>query len=53
MTAHQNFAFQQLVSAWRRREEARSATTIAELAEARVQLDAARADMHAALQTVR
>ena len=53
MTAHQNHAFEQLLSAWRRREEARSATTIAELADARASLDSARTNMHTALQSIR
>ena len=53
MTAHQNFAFQNLLSAWRRREDARAATSLAELAEARATLDSARNDMRSALQSIR
>lgn len=53
MTAHQNFAFQRLLDAWRRREDARSATNLAELAAARSSLDAARNDMHASLSGLR
>ena len=51
MTAHQNLAFQQLLSAWRLREEARSPSNIADLAEARAALDAARTNMAIALHT--
>lgn len=47
MTAHQNFAFQQLLAAWRRREDARaSGSTIAELGAARIDLEHARGAMH-------
>ena len=53
MTAHQNFAFQQLLTAWRRREDARSTSEFADLAAARVTLDSARNDMHAALSGLR
>ena len=49
MTALQNNAFNQLLSAWRRREDARSAGSLTDLADARKSLDAARHDMHATL----
>lgn len=51
MTAHQNLAFNQLLSAWRQREEARSTATIANLSSARASLDAARTNMSATLHT--
>jgi hypothetical protein len=51
MTARQNLAFNQLLSAWRRREEARSTATIAELSSARASLDAARTNMSSTLHT--
>ena len=51
MNALQNTAFQHLLSAWRRREEARSAGTFADLGAARKSLDAARSNMHSALQS--
>jgi len=53
MTAHQNFAFQQLLSAWRRRDDARTAGNLPELAKARIALDSARNDMHASLSGLR
>jgi hypothetical protein len=53
MTTHQNFAFQQLLSAWRRRDDARTAGNLPELAKARVALDSARNDMHASLSGLR
>jgi hypothetical protein len=53
MTAHQNHAFMQLLSAWRRREDARSTGTLADLADARKSLDSARNDMHATLSGLR
>ncbi len=49
MSAQQNVAFQKLLSAWRRREEARSTDNISELSAARNSLDAARSDMRAAI----
>jgi hypothetical protein len=49
MTAHQNFAFKQLLSSWRRREDARSAQDLAELGQARISLDSARTQMSTAL----
>lgn len=49
MTTHQNFAFQQLLSAWRRREDARATDNIAELTDARLSLEVARTDMRAAI----
>ena len=51
MTAHQNHAFQSLLSAWRRREDVRSTATIADLASARASLDAARTNMASAMHT--
>ena len=50
MTAQQNVAFDSLVSAWMRREDLRNAgAEINELGRARIALDAARAEMAAAL----
>jgi hypothetical protein len=51
MTAYQNNAFQQLLSAWRRREDARHEGTLADLAAARTSLDHARSNVHAALHS--
>jgi hypothetical protein len=48
MNALQNHAFGQLLSAWNRREDARSAD-IRRLAEARHALDGARADMRSTM----
>lgn len=45
MNAHQNYAFRQLLDAWRRREDARHHGTIADLAAARTSLDNARANV--------
>ncbi len=53
MTAHQNFAFHRLLSAWREREELRSSGNVSELATARHHLDAARADSRSALMSLR
>lgn len=53
MTAHQNFAFQQLLATWRRREDARSAGDLTALANARTALDTARNDLHATLSGLR
>lgn len=53
MTTHQNFAFQQLLAAWRRREDARSTGNLADLADARVSLESARNDMHSTLSGLR
>mgnify|MGYP001813876816 CR=1 FL=1 len=53
MTAHQNSAFQQLLAAWRRREDARSTGSLTELADARTALDSARNDMHGTLSGLR
>ena len=50
MTAHQNFAFQQLLTAWRRHDDARVAGNLRELADARISLDSARQDMHSSLR---
>jgi hypothetical protein len=49
MTGSQNSAFHELLSAWRRREEAREAASIGDLANARASLDSARANMQSAL----
>jgi hypothetical protein len=51
MTALQNHAFQQLLSAWRRREDARNEGTLADLAAARISLDSARSNVHSALSS--
>jgi hypothetical protein len=51
MTTSQTSAFHELLSAWRRREDARSAASIADLANARASLDSARANMQSALQS--
>ena len=51
MTALQNTAFQHLLSAWRRRENARSSGTYADLGAARKSLDSARANMQSALHS--
>lgn len=48
MTALQNHAFQNLLSAWRRREEVRSTDTIGPLTEARISLEDARVNMRQA-----
>ena len=53
MTAHQNLAFQHLLSAWRRREDVRSTATIADLSSARASLDLARTEMSSTLTSVR
>ena len=53
MTAQQNFSLQQLLSAWRRREDARSSGDIGALADARASLDAARNDVHTSLSSLR
>jgi len=50
MTAHQDFAFRQLLAAWRRRDDARVTGNFRQLAEASVSLDSARNDMHASLR---
>jgi hypothetical protein len=49
MTGSQNSALHELLSAWRRREEAREAASIGDLANARASLDSARANMQSAL----
>jgi len=51
MTAHQNHAFQQLLSAWRRREDARDSGTFEDLASARISLESARSNMSSALSS--
>jgi hypothetical protein len=51
MNALQNHAFRHLLSAWRRREDARSAGTLADVGAARKSLDSARSNMHSALQS--
>lgn len=51
MNALQNHAFKHLLSAWRRREDARSAGTLADLGAARKSLDSARSNMQSALQS--
>jgi hypothetical protein len=51
MTTHQNHAFMELLSAWRRREDARSSGTLADLAAARTSLDHARSNVHSALSS--
>ncbi|MFW2332803.1 hypothetical protein [Ilumatobacter sp.] len=53
MTTHQNFAFQRLLAAWRRREDARSTGSLSDLANARTALDSARNDMHGSLSGLR
>ena len=49
MNSPQNHAFQQLLSAWRRREEARDSGSVADLAAARTSLDSARTNVHSTL----
>jgi hypothetical protein len=51
MNALQNHAFKHLLSAWRRREDARSAGTFADLGAARKSLESARSNMQSALQS--
>lgn len=51
MTAHQNHAFQQLLTAWRRREDARTSGSVADLVAARSSLDSARTNVQSALST--
>jgi hypothetical protein len=51
MNALHNHAFRRLVSAWRRREDARAAGTFDDLGAARKSLDSARSNMHSALQS--
>lgn len=53
MNGLQNHAFGQLLSAWRRREDARSCHDIQQLAEARFALDSARAQMRSSLSNLR
>jgi hypothetical protein len=49
MNAQQNFAFNQLVRAWNRREAARLAGDLRSLSDARTGLDAARVQMRSTL----
>jgi hypothetical protein len=51
MNALQNHAFKHLLSAWRRREDARSSGTFADLGAARKSLESARSNMQSALQS--
>jgi hypothetical protein len=51
MTALQNLAFLQLLSAWRRREDARSLGTFADLGDARKHLESARSNMQTTLHS--
>lgn len=51
MNALQNSAFQQLLSAWRRREDARATGSYADLGAARKSLESARSNMHTALHS--
>jgi hypothetical protein len=51
MTALQNLAFRDLLSAWRRREEARESAQIADLAAARMSLEGARTYMQTSLHS--
>ncbi|MFZ9018515.1 MAG: hypothetical protein ACO4AY_11095 [Ilumatobacteraceae bacterium] len=53
MNALQHHAFSQLLAAWRRRDDARRRDDIGELADARIRLDSARAQMRATLDHVR
>lgn len=53
MNALQHHAFNQLLAAWRRREDARQHGTLRDLADARVQLDSSRAAMRSTLEQVR
>mgnify|MGYP000930404088 CR=1 FL=1 len=46
MNAQQTLAFRQLLSAWNRREDARSENNVAALASARMELEQARNHMH-------
>ena len=52
MNALQNHAFGRLLTAWSRREEARSAD-LRQLAEARHALDGARNDMRSTISSIR
>lgn len=51
MNALQNSAFQQLLTAWRRREDARASGSYADLGAARKSLESARSNMHTALHS--
>lgn len=53
MNALQTHAFNQLLAAWRRRDDARRGSDVRELADARVRLDAARSQMRATVDSVR
>ncbi len=53
MNAQQNFAFNQLVRAWNRREAARLAGDIRSLSDARLDLDVKRVEMRATLGGMR
>jgi hypothetical protein len=52
MNALQNHAFGQLLAAWHRREDARSAE-LRQLADARFALDCARAHMRSTISSIR
>lgn len=49
----QNSVFSQLLSAWRRRDDARHSGNLRQLADARFELDRARSRMQSTLQGVR
>jgi hypothetical protein len=53
MNALQHHAFTQLLAAWRRRDDARRHGDIRELADARLHLDAARAQSRSTLDPLR
>jgi hypothetical protein len=53
MNAQQNFAFNQLVRAWNRREAARLTGDIRSLSDARTDLDHKRVEMRASLSGMR
>ena len=53
MNATQNHAFNELLAAWRRREDARRSGDIRSLGDARVELDRRRADMRSILDATR
>ena len=53
MNALQQHAFTQLLSSWRRREDARRQGEFRELADARIELDAARSRMHSSFGQLR
>lgn len=53
MNALQNSAFSQLLTAWRRHDDARRSGELPHLAAARIELDRRRADMRSTLASTR